>query len=64
MAIFDRYGEKVYERDNFIAGDRASCWDGTFKGQKCVTGAYVYFVEMECPSGGTFSRKGSFVLIR
>jgi gliding motility-associated-like protein len=64
MVIFDRWGEKVYERDNFIAGDRSSCWDGSYKGHKCPTGAYVYFVEMECPAGGTFSREGSFVLIR
>jgi gliding motility-associated-like protein len=64
MVIFDRWGVKVFERDNFIAGDHASGWDGRFKGQPCAPGAYVYFVEMECPSGGTFSRKGSFLLIR
>jgi gliding motility-associated-like protein len=64
MAIFDRWGDKVYEKDNFISGDRSSCWDGTSKGRPCPTGAYVYFVEMECPAGGVFSRKGSFVLIR
>jgi gliding motility-associated-like protein len=64
MVIFGRWGEKVFEKDNFIAGDRASCWDGTYKGEKCRPGAYVYFIEMECPSGGTFGRKGSFVLIR
>ena len=64
MVIFDRWGEKVYEHDNFISGDRSSCWDGTFRGHNCPTGAYVYFVEMECPAGGTFSRQGSFVLLR
>ncbi|MHA4807022.1 gliding motility-associated C-terminal domain-containing protein [Flavitalea flava] len=64
MAIFNRSGEKVYERNNFISGEREHCWDGTFKGQRCPSGTYVYFVEMECPTGGVFSRKGSFVLIR
>lgn len=64
MVIFSRWGQKVFEKDNFIAGDRTSCWDGTYNGQKCEPGAYVYFVEMECPSGGVFSRKGSVVLIR
>lgn len=64
MVIFDRWGEKVYERNNFIAGDRASCWNGTFRGQPCPSGSYVYFIEMECPSGGEFSRRGSFVLVR
>ena len=64
MVIYDRWGEKVYEHNNFIAGDRASCWNGTFRGQPSPSGTYVYFIEMECPSGGVFARKGSFVLIR
>jgi gliding motility-associated-like protein len=64
MVIYSRWGEKVFERDNFIAGERANCWDGTYKGQPCATGTYVYFVEMECPSGGTFTRKGTVVLVR
>jgi len=64
MVIYGRWGEKVYERNNFIAGERSQCWDGTYRGQKCLSGTYVYFVEMECPAGGTFTRKGSFVLIR
>jgi gliding motility-associated-like protein len=40
MAIYNRFGEQVYERNNFIAGDRASCWDGTFRGQDCPSGAH------------------------
>ncbi len=64
MVIFSRWGQKVFERDNFIAGDRASCWDGTYRGQKCESGAYIYFIDMECPSGGVFSRKGTVVLVR
>ena len=64
MLIFNRWGEKVFERSNFIASDRSACWDGTYKNIPAPTGAYVYFVEMECPAGGVFTRKGSFVLIR
>lgn len=64
LAIFDRWGEIVFERKNFIAGDRSACWNGTFNGMDVPSGSYVYFVEMECPSGGLFTRKGSVVLIR
>ena len=64
MVIYGRWGERVFERSNFIAGDRASCWDGTFKGLDAPSGSYVYFVEMECPTGGLFTRKGSVVLVR
>lgn len=64
MVIYGRWGEKVFERNNFNAGDRASCWDGNFKGMESPSGSYVYFIEMECPTGGIFTRKGSVILIR
>jgi len=64
MVIYGRWGERVFERSNFIAGDRASCWNGTFKGLDAPSGSYVYFIEMECPTGGLFTRRGSVVLVR
>ena len=64
LVIYSRWGAKVFERNNFIAGDRSSCWNGTCNGEKCPSGTYAYFVEMECPSGGVFYRKGTVVLIR
>ncbi len=64
LVIYSRWGEKVFERNNFIAGDRSLCWDGTLNGQPAPSGAYVYFAEMECPSGGIFTRKGNVILIR
>ncbi len=64
LVIFGRWGEKVFEKNNFIAGDRGSWWDGNYKGLDAPAGSYVYFVEMECATGGAFTRKGSVVLIR
>jgi gliding motility-associated-like protein len=64
LMIFNRWGQKVFERKNFIASDRSMCWDGTFNGYPAAEGTYVYFAEMQCPSGGTFSRKGTVVLVR
>lgn len=64
LLIYNRWGQKVFERNNFIAADRSTCWDGTLNGYPASPGTYVYFVEMECPSGGVFVRKGSFILIR
>jgi gliding motility-associated-like protein len=64
LVIYGRWGEKVFERNNFIAGDRSSWWDGTYQGTDAPVGSYVYFVEMECASGGPFTRKGTVVLIR
>jgi len=64
LIIYDRWGEKVFERSNFIASDRSSCWNGTYKGNPASAGSYVYYVEMQCPAGGVFVMKGSVVLIR
>jgi len=64
LVIFDRFGKKVYERNNFIGRDVAAAWDGTFNGQPLPTGTFVYYAEMECPSGGPFMRKGTITLIR
>jgi gliding motility-associated-like protein len=47
LLIFNRWGQKVFERNNFIAADRSTCWDGTLKGYPASPGTYVYFVEMQ-----------------
>jgi gliding motility-associated-like protein len=64
LIIYNRWGNKVYERSNYIAADRSTAWDGTVNGTPAPEGAYVYFAEMQCPSGGVFVRKGSVVLTR
>ncbi|HRO48285.1 PKD domain-containing protein [Agriterribacter sp.] len=64
LVIYNRYGKKVFERRNYIAADRSLGWDGTFNGELLPTGSFVYFAEMECESGGIFTRKGTVTMIR
>lgn len=64
LIVFNRWGQKVFERKNFIAADRHSAWDGNFNGYPAPPGTFVYFVEMECPSGGKFSKRGTVILTR
>lgn len=64
MIIFNRWGKPVYERNNYIASNGTNGWDGTFKGEPLPAGAYTYFTEMECPTGGMFVKKGTVMLIR
>ena len=64
LVIYNRWGQKVFERNNFIGGDRSLCWDGNFNGFPAAEGTYVYFAELECPTGGQFARKGTVTLLR
>jgi gliding motility-associated-like protein len=64
MAIYDRWGVKVFEADHFAPADPGAGWDGTMHGQPSPPGVYVYYVEMQCPGGGVFIMKGTVVLIR
>ncbi|MFT3747466.1 MAG: PKD domain-containing protein [Agriterribacter sp.] len=64
LTIYNRYGKKVFERSNFIGMDKNLAWDGTVNGIPQQTDTYVYFVEMQCETGGVFTRKGTVTLIR
>jgi gliding motility-associated-like protein len=64
LTIFNRWGNIVFERSNFDAGDISNCWNGVYKGLPQPIDSYVYFVEMQCPSGEPFVRKGTVTLLR
>lgn len=64
LVIYNRWGVKIWERSNFYPADAVSCWDGTVGGQAAAVGAYVYYVEMECPAGGMFWKRGTVLLVR
>ncbi|MEO6721987.1 MAG: gliding motility-associated C-terminal domain-containing protein, partial [Ferruginibacter sp.] len=64
LIIYSRWGKPVYERSNFIASSRLTGWDGRYKNELQPSGAYTYFAEMECPTGGSFFRKGTVMLVR
>lgn len=64
LVIYSRWGTPVYEQHNYIASIRSNGWDGTYKGEPLPSGTYAYFAEMECPSGGSFTKRGTVVLVR
>jgi gliding motility-associated-like protein len=39
LAIYDRWGELMFK-----SADGTEAWDGTFKGQACTVGTYIYVV--------------------
>ena len=62
--VFNRWGEVVYERNDFIANDAGSGWDGTHKGKKLSPDVYVYVIEILCDNNALLPLKGNVMLIR
>ncbi len=62
--FFDRWGELLWEADNFQPNDPMFGWDGTFKGQPMNPGVFVYFAEIEFLDGQVQIYKGDVTLIR
>lgn len=64
FTIYNRAGEKIFERQNFNVNDKSAGWNGKFKGNEAASGVYVYVIEVECDTGDIFSEKGTVTLIR
>ncbi len=62
--IFNRWGELVYERNDFKANDASAGWDGTYKGQKLNPDVYVYIIEILCDNNTTLPYKGNITLLK
>lgn len=58
LMVYNRWGNKVFETFNV-----AQCWDGTYNGNPCDVGNYVYYLTGETLCGKV-TRKGNLVLIR
>lgn len=62
--IMDRWGNKVFERNNISSNDVSQGWDGTINGKQAAPGTYMYLAEVQCSEGNIIPLKGSVVLIR
>jgi gliding motility-associated-like protein len=59
LKIFNRWGELVYDTDNFNEG-----WDGKFKGELQPNGIYTYMAKFVLLNDKTFDIKGSITLLK
>lgn len=64
MRIFNRWGETVYQKINFMANDSSAGWDGLYKGKKADTDVYVYVIEVVCENGEIIPFKGNIMLMK
>jgi len=62
--VFDRWGELVYEDQNFSVNDTTKGWDGTFRGQACDPAVFVWLLEAEYVDGRIELLKGNVTLVR
>ncbi|OAV45434.1 choice-of-anchor L domain-containing protein [Lewinella sp. 4G2] len=65
FVIYDRWGNKVFDRTDFAVNDQTQGWNGeTADGQAYPTGVYAYAVEVVLFDGTVELLKGSFTLLR
>ncbi len=62
--IFSRWGEIVYEKNDFTANDASKGWDGTYKGKTLSPDIYVYVIEVICDNNTIIPFKGNVALIK
>ena len=62
--IHNRWGELVYEANNFMVDSDIYWWDGKFKGKKPGIGVYVYYFIVLFENGEQKEFEGSITLIR
>ena len=59
FAIYDRWGEKVFETTNIDIG-----WDGNFRGKPLNPAVFAYYVKGSFTNGDKINEKGNVTLIR
>lgn len=62
--IFSRWGEKVFENNNFQPNQEIEGWNGLFGREKMMSGVYVYFAEVEFLDGHRELYEGDITLFR
>ena len=57
--IFNRWGELIFEKNNFAANDVRFAWDGKIRGVVGPPDVFVYMAEVICESGESYLYKGN-----
>ena len=67
-AIYNRWGEKVFETEFTVNLDSKNydevCWDGTYKGKPLNSGVFAYKVYAELDNGEIIEESGSITLVK
>ncbi len=64
MIIADRWGDVVFERNNFPINDPGFGWDGSLDGKKMFPAVFTYLVRIRFSDGEVIPYSGTVTLIR
>ncbi|MBP6184837.1 MAG: gliding motility-associated C-terminal domain-containing protein [Saprospiraceae bacterium] len=64
LAIYDRWGNSLYFREDLNINDPSQGWDGLFRGRMMDPGVYVYFFEVVFTDSSVRIFKGDVTLVR
>lgn len=64
LRVFNRWGEVVFERINFMANDPTAGWNGTYKGRTLSPDVYVYVMVVLCYNNQSVEMKGNVTLLQ
>ncbi|MBK9108221.1 MAG: gliding motility-associated C-terminal domain-containing protein [Saprospiraceae bacterium] len=64
LRIFDRWGNMVFEKLDFLPDRQTLLWDGTFNGEKLNPGVFIYTLEAVLVNGNSFKKHGDISLLR
>ncbi|MEZ4941778.1 MAG: gliding motility-associated C-terminal domain-containing protein [Saprospiraceae bacterium] len=62
--IFSRWGELIFERNNFPTNQPDMGWDGRYKERDCASDVYIYLFEFENTKGEIEQLIGDVTLLR
>ena len=62
--IYNRWGEKLFERNDIDINDASNAWDGSFQGGTPRPDVYVYIIDAICETGEPINLKGDVTIIR
>jgi FOG: PKD repeat len=64
LAVYNRWGQKLFEVTNVPANDPAYGWDGNYKGKKQPLESYAFVMSGIFIDGTTFYKKGNVTLLK
>ena len=62
--VFDRWGEKVWQAEDFLPNDPIAGWNGMLLGEPMDPSVFVYWAEIEFINGKVQKFKGDVTLVR